>query len=183
MEENQNAPSLVNHALKNGLILGVISVVITLCLYAIDYTLMGQMKFALLGLLVALGYGIFAGSNYRKEVGGFLPFGKAFQHGFFMFAVSGLVSTIFMILLYNVIDPELPQKLTDASMENTMAMMEGFGMSGDQLDEAMEKARESAGDQFTIGRQLMGYGISLIFSAILALITGAIVKKNQPVSL
>jgi hypothetical protein len=45
-----------------------------------------------------IGLTIYAGINYRNEIGGFLPYGKAFQHGFVLMAVSGLISTIFAFI-------------------------------------------------------------------------------------
>ncbi len=183
MEENTNKPALVNNAIKNGVILGVISILITLVIYVVNYAALVQVKVALLLFAISIGFAIYAGINYRKEIGGFIPFGKAFQHGFIIFAISGLISTIFTILLYHVIDPELPSKLVEASFTNTEEMLSGFGMDPDQVEAAMEKARESnTGDQFTPAKQALGFFIGLIFAAIFALITGAIVKKNEPVT-
>jgi Protein of unknown function (DUF4199) len=130
-----------------------------------------------------LGYGIYSGINYRNEIGGYLSFGKAFQHGFVVFAVSALISTIFNILLYTVIDPELPEKITEVAVENAQKMMEGFGMSGDQLDEAMEKTKEDTIKRYTAGGLAMSYGFTLIGCAIFALISGAIAKKKEPETL
>lgn len=185
MEENsKNAtPTLLNHALKHGAILGIISIVLTLLLYVIDYTLMVNWKVGLVLSAVLIGYVIYAGIDYRKELGGFMSFGKAFQHGFIMFAVSGLLSTVFSLVLYNVVDTELPAKLTETTIESTTEMMEGFGMPEDKLEEAMEKARKDAEDRFTVAGTFKGYAIGLIIFAVFALITGAIVKRKEPETL
>lgn len=181
-QPGQETPGLVNNAVKNGLILGVISVMLTLAIYAIDYTILIQFKMLLLSLLVSVGYAVYAGITYRKEIGGFISFGKAWQHGFITFAVSSTVSVLFSFVLYYVIDPELPQKLTEASLANTEEMMRGFGMPDDQVEEAMEKAREGSKDQFSVSKTAISYVFFLVGAAILALISGAIVKKNQPVT-
>jgi Na+/H+-dicarboxylate symporter len=174
------APTLISSALKNGAILGVISIAITLLLYVADYTLMADWKVGLLSFAIFIGYAIYAGINYRKEIGGFIDFGKAFQHGFIIFAVSALISTLFNIVLYTVVDPELPSKLTEASVEAAAKMMENFGMPEEQMDEALEKTREDTAKRFTVGGLATGYLFALIFCAIFALITGAIVKKKVP---
>ena len=182
--ENENAtPSFMNHAGKHALILGGISVVLTLAAYAIDYTLLAAMSFLLISLAIYIGYGIYAGINYRNEIGGYLSFGKAFQHGFVVFAVSALVSTIFNILLYTVIDPELPAKVTEAAMENAEKMMAGFGMPEDQMEEALEKTKEDTIKRYTAGGLAMSYGFTLIGCAIFALISGAIAKRKEPETL
>lgn len=179
--ENENAtPSFMNHAGKHALILGGISVVLTLAAYAIDYTLLASMSFSFLSLAIYIGYGIYAGINYRNEIGGYLSFGKAFQHGFVVFALSALISTIFSILLYTVIDPELPAKVTEAAVESAAKMMEGFGMPEEQMEEALSKTTEDTAKRYTVGGLAMGYGFSLIGCAIFALISGAIAKKKEP---
>lgn len=177
------APGMRENAIKHGLILGAISVVLTLLFYAIDYTLLATIKVGLLSLLIFLGYGIYAGIAYRKEIGGFLSFKHAFLHGFLVFAISAFISTLFSILLYTVIDPELPGKLTEVSIQNAQEMMTSFGMpEGEQMDEALEKARTDAQDRYTLGGLAMGYVWALIFCAVFALISGAIVKKKPPVT-
>ena len=181
MEENSTpAPTLMQHAIRWGMITAAVSIIFTMLLYVIDYTLMVQIKFALFGLLMYMGITIYAGIDYRKSGDGFLAYGKAFQHGFIIFALSGLIVTIFNVLLYNVVDTELPQKLVDASIENTRAMMEGFGTPEDKMDEALEQAKENTAGQFTIGGQAKGYLIMLVVSAVMALITAIFVRKNKP---
>lgn len=182
-QEQNTPPSLMSHALKNGLILGAIAVIFLTLLYVIDYTWMVQLKFVGIAMLIYAGYVIYSGIDYRKSSGGYLSYGKAFQHGWIMLAISGLVYSVFVMLLYNVIDPELPGKLLDATMENTRAMMESFGAPADQIDSEMAKAAERTKNQFAVSGILMGYGFSLIFYAVIAAITAAIVRRNEPVSM
>ena len=180
MEETSNQSSLVNHAIKWGLILGGITIALTIILYAVDYTIMVEFKFLGIIMLVLIGTTIYAGIDYRKSVGGLLPYGKAFQHGILLLALCGLVGTAFTFLLYNVIDTELPQKLTDAAVENAQAMMEKFGTPEDKMEEALAKARVDTADRFTTLGMIKGYLFGLIFYAVLAAITSLIVKKNPP---
>jgi uncharacterized membrane protein YagU involved in acid resistance len=144
---------------------------------------MVQLKTLFLMLLIYLGVTIYAGIDYRNNIGGFLPYGKAFVHGFLVLAISALVATLFSAVLYHVIDTELPQKLTDASLENTREMMEKFGAPEDAIDKALEDAKDRTANQFTFTGQLISYASILFFSAIMALISAIFVKKNQPVEL
>jgi hypothetical protein len=181
MEENSTpAPTLMQHAIRWGMITAAVSIILTMSLYVIDYTLMVQLKFLFVALAIYFGITIYAGIEYRKSIGGFMPYGKAFQHGFFILALSGLIASFFNILLYQVIDTELPQKLVDASMENTRAMMESFGTPEEAMDEALEKAKESTAEQFTIAGMAKGYIMIAVFSAIMALISAIFVRKNKP---
>jgi hypothetical protein len=178
--EEKETPSLFQHALKWGLIVGGISIALSIVAYAVDYAMLADWKFGIFVFALFIGLAIYAGINYRGEIGGFIPYGKAFQHGFFLMAISGLISTLFTIILYTVIDPELPAKLTEVTLENTQKMMENFGMPEDQMDQAMEDARKRTENQFSLSGLAMGYGIGLIVYAVLSLITAIFVKKNPP---
>jgi len=177
------SPTMMQHGLRWGVIVGVVSILLTVALYAIDYTVMVQLKFLLISLAIYFGFAIYAGIDYRKAAGGFLSYGKAWQHAMIVFASSALISTLFGAILYFVIDPELPAKLTEASLENARAMMENFGMPESQMDAELEKARERTANQFTPSGMLMGYVIILLSSAVMALITSIFVKKNEPVEM
>jgi hypothetical protein len=179
MEENES-PTLFQHALRWGLIVGAISVVLTGIFYAIDYTLLANWKTAILFFALFIGLAIYAGISYRNEVGGFLAYGKAWQHAFVLMAVSGIISTAFNMVLYTVIDPELPGKLTEVTLETTQAMLERFGMPEDQMDQALEDARKRSANQFSMTGLLMSYGIGLIVYAVLSLITSIFVRRNPP---
>lgn len=179
-EATKQGTSFKNHVIRWGLITAAASIILTMLLYAIDYTLMVQLKFLFIFLAVYLGIAIYAGIDYRNSIGGFMGYGKAWQHGFFILALSGLVATLFSLLLYNVIDPELPQNLVDASMENTREMMVNFGAPEDTIDEALEKARVDTEERFTVKGTLMGYIYIAVFSAIMALISALFVRKNKP---
>jgi hypothetical protein len=182
MEEKETT-SLFQHALKWGLIVGGISIALTCVIYAVDYALLANWKTGIVIFIMFIGLAIYGGINYRNEIGGYLSYGKAFQHGFILMAISGLVSSIFMVLLYTVIDPELPEKLVKVGMENAQAMMESFGMPEDQMDKAMEDARKRTENQYTVSGTALGYGIGLIIYAVLSLITALFVRKNEPVEL
>jgi len=178
--EEKEVPSLFQHALRWGLIVGAISIAMTSVFYAVDYSMLANWKMGIIIFAMFIGLAIYAGINYRNEGDSFLSYGKAFQHAFILMAVSGLVSTIFTIVLYTIIDPDLPAKLTDVALENAQKMMESFGMPEDQMDKAMEAARKRTENQFSVGGLGMGYGIGLIIYAVLSLITSIFVKKNPP---
>ena len=184
MEEPQNQPtSIYNHAVKFGLILGVISIVCVILSYIIDLSFMASFKFLGLMLIVGLGMTIYAGINYRNEIGGYLPYSKAFIHGMMVLAVSGLVGLVFNIVLYTIIDPELPQKLTEAIIENTESMMRRFGAPDESIDLATEKMRGELPDNFAPAGLAFGYVKALIWYAVIAAITSLFVRKNEPVEM
>ena len=183
MEDNEEPKtSLRDHAIKWGVIIGLVGIIYTVLLYIVDATLLVNMWLGLFVLVLFLGLVIYAGIDYRKQIGGLIPFGKAFQHGFLLLVIAGLIGTIFNFLLYTVIDPGVVDTLVDGSVENARSIAESFGAPPEALDDAMETARTDTIERFTTKGIFTGYLWGLIAYAVIALITGAIVKRNPPQS-
>lgn len=168
-------------AIKNGLILGLIGIIITMLAYVIDLNLLTSMWFGLVMLVLAIVVLAVFGNKYRDEqLEGFISFGDAFKYIFIAALISMIVSGVFQILLYNVIDPELPEIITEQALKSTEEFMEKLGTPAEDIDEAMKKAENDLDGKFTTTGILSGSWVWLIISAIYALIVGAIIKKKRP---
>jgi len=179
--DQQEQPSLLSHALKWGFISGAIGILFFVILYVVDYSFLVQFKFLLLALFCTLAIVSYGAVEYRKALGGYLSYGKAWQVSYVTLVVSGITYTLFSMLMYFVIDTELPDKLVEASLDNARQMMENFGAPADQIDTEVEKARARTENQFTPGGMAMNFGIQLVIYTILALITALFGRKNPPV--
>ncbi|MCM0041852.1 MAG: DUF4199 domain-containing protein [Algoriphagus sp.] len=177
---NEQAPSPIQSAVRPGLIIGLVSLVITYVAYFIDSSYLASGYFGLIALVLFFGLIIFFGKEFRKESGGFLTFGAAFNFSFFAILISGVIGLIGNILLFHVIDPTLPQVLGDLTFETQLEMMENFGQNPDSMPtEALDKMKEASASNFTLVGQLKGFGFGLVAYAIIALILGAILKKRD----
>jgi hypothetical protein len=154
------APSLYRHAIMRGVALGLLAMLLTVSAYVIDYTMIASFKFIGPFLCLCIAMVIVSGIQYRKDAGGYLSYQKAFTHGMVVFMTYGVVSTLFNIALYNVIDIDLPQKMAD-EMSRTF----GVSQSADQF--------KPLGLLWNLVKVIPGY-------AIIALLTALIVKKNVP---
>lgn len=177
---NSEQPSLLNHAIKFGAILSVISILVVLLVYVIDWTIMATLGFIGIMILVGIGFVIYAGINYRKSVGGYLPYGQALLHCLIVLGVSGFISMLFNFVLYNVIDSELPQKLTEVIISNTETMMTKWNTPQGQIDEKIAEMKVELPNNFTTVGLILGYLKAYIGYVIIALIVGLITRKNQP---
>jgi hypothetical protein len=177
MEEQQ---SPFQAAIQPGITMGLVSLAVTFIAYFIDSTLLASGWFALVAIVIFFGLIIYFGRQYRSELGGYMTFGTAFNFSFIAILISGVITLIGQILLFHVVDPELPGVLADSSFNTTIEMMEKFGASADSLPpDQLEKMRQDTINNFTVLGQLKGFGIGIIFYAIIALILGAILKKRD----
>lgn len=136
-----------------------------------------------LGILVAvIGIAIVATGTvkYKGTQGGYLSFKDAFMVSFLIFFFAGIISTIFNMLIFNVVDPGFAEELNQAILETTINQMEKFGAPEQAITEAITKMEEQGG-QFSFGNQVKSFGFGLIFYAVLSLIIAAFTKKNAPV--
>jgi hypothetical protein len=162
-----------------GLILGIISVVITFLIYFINPSIMVSMSYGLVTLAVLFFIVIYFGLQYRKSVGGFMDFGTAFKFSFFALVVSGLISLGGNLLLHHLIDPGLASVLVERQLENQIAMLEKFGVADAISSEQLDKMQTDLDAAYSPFGQLKGFGLLLIIYAIFALILGAIIKKRD----
>ena len=177
---NDQAQSPIQSAVRPGIILGLVSLVLTYVAYFIDSSYLASGYFGLVVLVLFFALIIYFGIEYRKEVGGFMSFGTAFNFSFFAILISGVIGLIGNILLFHVIDPSLPQVLGEITFESQLEMMENFGASPDSLaPEVLDDMREASVSNFTLTGQLKGFGFGLIAYAVIALILGAILKKKD----
>ncbi|MCL6261696.1 DUF4199 domain-containing protein [Aquiflexum sp. TKW24L] len=175
--ENQESP--FKAGLNSGLILGIVSVVISYIIYFIDPTLLVAWYVGIGLLVLFIGLIIYFGTQYRNSIGGFMSFGTAFNFSFATLVVSAAISIAGNLLLYNVVDPALPGVLIESQMETQMAMLERFGAADAMTSEQIDEIRTGLEGGYTVVGQMKGFGIILIVYAIVALILGAILKKRD----
>ena len=168
--------------LKGGLILAGVSILLTMLTYVIDVSLMVEWWFGIVSLLISMGLLIYLGINYRNDIGGILSYGDAFKFSFLVFFVSYVVGIIFQIALYTVIDPELPEIMKQLTVEKTVEMMEGFGLSDEALDAAIIGVEDGIDEATTPMGMIKSAPLGIFFLIFFSAISAIFIKRNPPVS-
>jgi len=181
MEERQKL--LNGLSAKNGLIIALVSVVLSLVIHFVDPLLSYTSIWLGLGMFILfIGLLVYAGKTVRTEAGGFWTFGEAFKSFLIMGLIIAATSTLYNVILMTVIDPDLPVTAGAAIDENTVAMMKKFGAAQEQIDEAMAKSGSNADKlKITPKNVITSFGIALAIYGVFALILAAIMKKSPPV--
>lgn len=175
--------SLFNSALKSGLILGAISIVVFLIMYVADIKPVGIMT-PILIMLIALAVSIIVLvillKKYRTEIGGFISFRDAFLYCFLTLVIASLISTLFTLLFIKLIEPDYYKNL----MESQRTWWENY-LSGKVSEEQMAKTLDDidakSADMGSITSTIKNFLIGAIVNGIIALIVGAIMKKKPDV--
>jgi hypothetical protein len=162
-----------------GVIIGVVGAVLTMIMYVggnslspmvWTFTTMGIGLFSLIlsGVLATRGV-----RAYREtELGGLIPFGKAFLVAFLILIVSSLISNAFNLLYITVIDPDFANNMVSRMSE----WFAEVGMDEAQIEAQTEQMRKG----FTLNRQLFNLVYIPIGAALIGLIVGAVAKRNPP---
>ena len=176
-----NIESLLPYAIKKGIVLGIGACILVIVVYIVDYSFLVHWSLSILALVLLLMFVVIFGNQYRRMGSGYLGFGKAFRLAFIILFFSTLIQLMFNILLYSIIDSELPELVTEATITNTEEFLRSIGMSRNQIDEQILRLERVMPGQFTIFAQLKNSWIIILSSAVFALIAGAIIKRNEPI--
>src|SRR5690606_3145803 len=92
--------------IKFGSILSIALIAVYLLFYFIDYTLMNSIIGGFTLIFVIIIFGILATYIAKQKLGGYLTFKEAFIPYFVTVAISVFASTLFLFILYGLIDVE-----------------------------------------------------------------------------
>jgi hypothetical protein len=164
------------NGIKFGLIAGVFSVLMTAGIYIVDLKLFTAWWLGFSSILIYIGIGIALMITTKKALHNIYSFKDAFTT-YFIYAIIGiLISLIFNILLFNVIDPSAKETVKELSIEAAVKMMQKFGTPTSVIKEAIEKMEDT--NQFDVLELIKGSITSLIVSAIFGVIFAAIFKSK-----
>lgn len=162
--------------LQYGLIVGLLQVVIVLFSYLIGIEYMVSYWLAFFDIIIVIGAVIYCGILWKRMNEGYLDFKNSFLSIFLVYAIAALIVVVFNIILYTV-DPDLSDQIKEAAIEKAITMMEKMGASEESIDEAIDGIENS--DSYSISSFMIGYIWSLLWGAVIALIGGAVIKKNK----
>jgi len=165
-----------NKGFSNGLIAGLITIILLLVIYFIHPESLVKYG-AYLGYVIFLIFMYKSGKEARDEAGGLISFGTVLGPIFLTFVLGSLIVTLFNYILYNFIDASLSDIMMEIAMEQIEKMSGFIGEEG--VEAAMEEI-ENSGFQLTIGKSMLNWAFALIIPGIIfALIEAAILKKED----
>ena len=174
--------TMVNEIIKRngitfGVIIGVVSALITATIYAIDLNLFTSWWIGALSIVTYLIIGIVLLSKTKKELNNVFTFKDAFTTYFIAILIGILISTVFNILLFNFIDPSAKDTLNELMIKYTANMMQKLGTPASAINEAIAKMKEN--NPYSTLELLKGSVFSIVFSSIFGLILAAFFKSKS----
>ena len=166
MAETLQAPMMPS-ASRNGFFLGLALVLFQTIFYLADIQYNSKLGYLAYFILIA---GLFLSiRNYRdKANGGYLTYGRSVGYGVLVSLMAGIISSVFVFILYSYIDPNLIDKIL---MDQETKMVED-NIDEDQIEIAMGYTRKMMTPPIIavisiLGMVFMGLVFSLILSVFL----------------
>lgn len=135
--QETSEPTLLNHGLKFGLILGFAQVAVYLLLYIIDRSLLVSFIASMLQFVGSLLLIAWPMRSYKKLKNGLLSFRDGLVLGLLTITGGALVTVVFNYILYNLIDPGLGAFIKKSAIEKAVSMMEKLGATAEDIDKSI----------------------------------------------
>jgi hypothetical protein len=178
----ENKPSILQHTMTWGAILGILLVIISVLLYLFDIMKTNMMLNILLGvvnIIIVAVFLVIGTKAYRDKVlGGKISYEKAFLIGLLIVVFSSIITNFYSLILTTLIDTDYLTKVTEATKEWTYNFYSKKGMSEDQIEDALNKIDERLANYSAIKVFFIGLIWSTVFGIIISLITSAFVKRD-----
>ncbi|MFV8370179.1 DUF4199 domain-containing protein [Flavobacterium sp. LB2R40] len=173
---------MVNEIIKRngitfGVIIGIVSALITATIYAIDLNLFTSWWIGALSIVTYLVIGIVLLTKTKKDLQNVFTFKDAFTTYFIATLIGILISTFFNVLLFNFIDPSAKETLNELMIKYTVNMLQKFGTPASAINEAIAKLKEN--NPYSTLELLKGSVFSIVFSSIFGLILAAFFKSKS----
>ena len=163
--------------LKYGILYGIVAIAISLLSYYT--TFLNTWIQGVIGFAIMVFFMMMAGKEERDAQGGYIKYIDAFKVTSMAAFIGTVISVLFSIIMINLIDPDLADKLTQVAIEQTRATMEKLGTPSDAMEDAIESMEENMADSFTPVKQLLALLMSSVFIAIIAALVSLFIKREN----
>jgi len=186
MEEQAKKAVIGKLAVRYGLLIGIISIVL-MVVFRIVNPLMQftNVWIQLLSGIITIALIVILGIEIRKNIGNYWTFGEAFKGLMSMSVFIVILGILYSFILFKFIDPDLPSKINDASEAVMTERLAKMGMDQDKIDQiskTFENGEFKSKLEPTLKNEAIGLGFSLVFYAIVNLVIAACIKKYKPLN-
>jgi hypothetical protein len=153
-------PTVMSVGLRYGLILGLISIAITIIFFVVGMNPFDGSWKGWVSTVLAVVMVVLAQKNFKDTGDGFMSYGQGLGIALITFLVSMVLSGIFSYIYLSFIDTTA----FEAIWEKAAADMEAKGQSQEQIDMGLEWGRKLFWVFFIVGGAFMGLVVGLIVS-------------------
>lgn len=173
--------SYPNPGVKWGVIAGIVIILAGIGLYFNDQQTLFSLKFNFIQLFICAVTGLLAGMERKRAAGGYIGFKEALQPIFITFVIGTLVGTLFMYVLANYVDTDLPARMKAADLkflEQMEAEQKAAGIKDSRLSEELTKLKQQD-YSLTFVASILSYLTGLFLNFVVAAILAVVIRKKR----
>lgn len=179
--ETSEKPTLIQFALKKGLILGLIHIAVGVLLYTLFPSKLAGFSYLGFVILLNIGFGIYSVIEWRNLGNGYVDFGPAFKLGLLVLIINGSISSLIFPIIHSSIDSSYPEVYAQAQLDTSIYWAGKFGAPEETLDKMREDMDMTELEKrYSIVGILTGFGVAILFYALGALLIGLFGRKREP---
>ncbi|MGJ8742887.1 DUF4199 domain-containing protein [Polaribacter sp.] len=168
----ENQTNSKNFIVKNGVMLGVASIILSLVMFATGTHLDPHWSNSLISAALFIGL-IFLGTKQFKEANnGFMSWGEGVKVGVGIAIVAGLIVVVYNYIFMNFISPDFMSQMMEIQNQKLLES----GMTEEQIEATNEMGKKFQSPAIMAAMGIIGYAIG---GFIIAAITSAIMKKSE----
>ncbi len=168
----ENSTSVKSVAYPYGMVLAIYSILVLVLIYAFNVA-QDNWIVGVINALVSIAIFVLAIKKFKQNNNGFLSLKEALKVGLAVAVISGVITAIYSFIHYSFVYPEYSEIMYD---EAVLQMTEQ-GIPESQQSQALEMTKMFTSPWFFATMALVG---SLFFGFIISLITGLILKRENP---
>jgi hypothetical protein len=168
----ENQASSKSTMLNYGLVLGVVSILINLVVYALGKHLDQDWRFGVLGFVAMIVIIVLGIRNFKLTNLNIVSWGQAVKIGVGIAIISAVIGIIYNLIFANFIEPDFMAQLMD---KQRLAWQEA-NMSAEQIEGAESMMKTFSSPAIT---SAVGIVAAAFFGFIISAIAGAVMKRTE----
>tara|TARA_B110000046_G_scaffold209_1_gene293 strand:+ start:632 stop:1153 length:522 start_codon:yes stop_codon:yes gene_type:complete len=168
----ENQVSSKNVILNYGLYYGIVSILLSLSLYAMNMHLEGGTISIVFAIAVILAFPILGIYKFKKDNSGFITWGQSVKIGIGIILVGVLIAIIYNHIFTTFIEPDFYNQMTEIQRQGLI----DAGLTQDQIEAQFKISSMFQGT-------ILGDAVGLLFFAfvgfVISAIAGAIMKRTE----
>jgi hypothetical protein len=116
----------------------------------------------------------------RKQLGGYLTFKEALAFAFLAYVVYEIFYAAVTVLLFNIVDPHLQERLVPYILSRTRESLEKMQTPTSDMSRMLEDAKKDFQGTFTPRQIILGFGMSVVYDFAKSVIIALITQRKNP---
>jgi hypothetical protein len=167
----ENQTSSKNTILNYGLYLGIISVLVSLVVYAMGNHVKPHWSVSVINIVIMLTMIVMGMNKFKSDNNGFMSWGQAVKIGVGLTVVSTVIVIIYNQLFINFIEPDFMQQVMQVQEQSWI----DSGMTSEGVESAKEMMQKFQGPLIS---SAVGLVVAAFIGFVVSAIIGAILKNS-----